>query len=92
MYFNEKHRQRVINRGDGYIYVCSYKLNEITIDKKKSKMHIRIKCPYCGEEYDVRLDHFKKGIRCSHCCNKYENSFAYYIQQELKEPLNKYWD
>ena len=24
--------------------------------------------------------------------NNYENSFAYHIQQELQEPLNKYWD
>lgn len=92
MYFNEKHKQRVINRGDNYEYIGSYKYNEETIDKKKSKSHIRIKCPYCNKEYDVRLDNFEKGDGCSHCCNEYEKSFAYYIQQELKESLNKYWD
>lgn len=97
MYFNEKHRQRVINRGDNYEYIGSYKTNEITIDNKNKKgnaIYIRVKCPYCGMEYDVILPSFdgKKKVKCKYCCNYYENSFAYYIQQELKEPLNKYWD
>lgn len=95
MYFNEKHKERVENRGDGYTYIGSYRTNEITIDgkNKKSKItYIRVKCPYCGKEYDVRLSGFKKGNKCTNCCNTYENSFAYYIQQELQEPLNKYWD
>ncbi len=92
MYFNEKHNQRVINRGDNYTYICSYKLNEITIDKKKSKMHIRVKCPYCGKKYDVRLDQFDNGSKCSYCCNEYENSFAYHIEVELGERLEDYWD
>ena len=29
MYFNEKHKEKVENRGDGYIYIGSYKSNEI---------------------------------------------------------------
>lgn len=92
MYFNEKHRQRVINRGDNYEYIGSYKLNETTIDKKKSKMHIRVRCPYCGKEYDVRLDQFDNASKCSYCCNEYENSFAYHIEVELGERLEDYWD
>lgn len=95
MYFNEKHKQRVIDRGGNYKYIGSYKTNEITIDGKNKKGNatcIRVKCPFCGKKYDVRLDNFKKGHSCSHCCNKYENSFAYYIQVELGEGLNKYWD
>lgn len=95
MYFNEKHKQMVENRGDGYEYIGSYKCNEITIDNKNKKMnqnYIRVKCPYCGKEYDVSLSSFKRESKCAHCCNSYEKSFAYYIQQELKEPLNKYWD
>ncbi len=93
MYYNEKHNKRVIDRGDNYTYIGSYKTKEITIDGKKSKPHIRVKCPYCGEEYDIALGHFtNRNDKCKHCCNTYENSFAYYIQQELKEPLNKYWD
>ena len=92
MYFNEEHNQIVIDRGDNYIYIGTYKCGEITIDNKKSKSHIRVKCPYCEMEYDVRLDNFKKGGSCNYCCNKYENSFTYYIQVELGEGLNKYWD
>ena len=92
IYQNEEHKRRVIERGDGYEYIGSYHRNEVTLDGKKSKSHIRVKCPYCSKEYDVRLDHFDNGVKCSHCCNSYENSFAYYIQQELQEPLNKYWD
>lgn len=96
MYYNEKHKKLVKERGDGYTYIGSYRCNEITIDGKysKNKSYIRVKCPYCGSEYDIRLNSFvsKKKSKCTICCHKYENSFAYYIQQELKEPLNKYWD
>lgn len=94
MYENEEHKKRVIERGDGYEYIGSYRYNETTIDGKKSKSHIRVKCPYCGKEYDVRLSSFsgKRKVKCTNCCNTYENSFAYHIQQELQESLNKYWD
>ena len=93
MYYNKVHKQIVETRG--YKYVCSYRKNEITIDSKNKKfidVYIRIICSYCENEYDISLAHFKKGNKCTNCCNSYENSFAYYIQQELKEPLNKYWD
>lgn len=97
MYCNEKHKERVKSRGDGYIYIGSYRCGEVTKDGKCGKgnhSYIRIKCPYCGKEYDVRLEGFigKYKVKCTNCCHKYEDSFAYYIQQELKEPLNKYWD
>ncbi len=94
MYYNKEHRKELINR-KGYEYIGSYKTNEITMDgknKSKRQSYIRIKCSYCGNEYDVLMSNFKRGINCSNCCNSYENSFAYHIQQELKEPLNKYWD
>lgn len=94
MYYNKEHEERVENRGDGYIYIGSYRKNEETIDSKKSKSHIRVKCPYCGNEYDVRLSSFsgKRKVKCTNCCNTYKNSFAYYIQVELGEELNEYWD
>ena len=95
MYYNEKHKKKVIERGDGYIYIGSYHKNEVTLDGKNKKgtmNYIRVKCPYCGSEYDITLGNFDRGNNCTSCCNSYENSFAYYIQQELKEPLNKYWD
>lgn len=94
MYFNLEHKQRVEQRGDGYSYIGSYKRNEVTIDGKhsKSKELIRIKCPYCGKKYDVDIYTFRDGAKCKYCCNYYEKSLAYYIQQELKESLNKYWN
>ena len=94
MYQNEEHRKRVIERGDGYGYIGSYHRNEETIDGKKNKCKelIRVKCPYCGKEYDIDIYTFRDGGKCKYCCNTYKNSFAYYIQQELKEPLNKYWN
>lgn len=93
MYYNEEHKKLVKERGDGYTYIGSYHRNEETIDgKNKNKINIRVKCPYCGKEYDVDIYSFRDGVECTNCCHKYENSFAHYIQQELKEPLNKYWD
>lgn len=93
MYYNEKHENIVKSRLDDYVYIGSYSSNEITIDGKKSKSNIiRVKCPYCNNEYDVRISGFKRGDKCSNCCNEYERSFAYHIQVELGEPLNKYWD
>ena len=94
MYHNGEHEKVVINRGDKYAYIGSYHCGEKTLDGKcnKTASYIRIKCPYCGNEYDVRLSGFKNGDKCNKCCNEYENSFAYYIQVELGEGLNKYWD
>lgn len=95
MYFNEEHKRKVEERGDRYTYIGSYDGKEITIDgknKKKNKVYIRVKCPYCGSEYDIILKNFVRGNKCTNCCNSYENSFAYHIQMELGEGLNKYWD
>ena len=95
MYYNEEHKKIVEERVDKYTYIGSYNRKEETIDGKNKKlntMFIRVKCPYCNKEYDIRLDSFKRGAKCNYCCNYYENSFAYYIQVELGEPLNKYWD
>ena len=93
MYNNEEHRKIVENRK--YIYIGSYDIKELTIDNKnknKNKIHIRVKRPYCEKEYDIDIYSFKNGCNCIYCCNKYENSLVYYIQQEIQEPLNKYWD
>lgn len=95
LYQNEKHKKRVKERGDGYTYIGSYRCNETTIDGKNKRgtmNYIRVKCPYCSKEYDIRLSEFQNGNKCTNCCNTYENSFTYYIQQELGESLNKYWD
>ena len=93
MYYNKNHKDIVEERK--YKYIGSYKKNEITMDgknKNKRQNYIRIKCSYCGNEYDIRTISFKRGMNCTNCCNSYENSFAYHIQVELKEGLNKYWN
>lgn len=96
MYINEEHKYKVENRGDNYQYIGSYKSNEVTIDgknKNKKMSYVRVKCPYCGSKYDIVLYSFiTHKSKCKFCCNEYKNSFAYHIQQELKEPLNKYWN
>ena len=102
MYYNEKHAKAVKQRGDNYQYIGTYKRNEklistgkilgVDIDKGHNKAYIRVTCGYCGNNYDVSTQGFNKGLKCPNCCHNYENSFAYYIQEELKEPLNKYWD
>lgn len=92
MDFKENHKKIVENRG--YEYIGSYKCGEVTVDGKcnKKSSYIRVKCLYCGAEYDIVFQSFKNGSNCTHCCNKYENSLAYFIEQILKESLNKYWD
>lgn len=93
MYINLVHKKMVEDRG--YEYIGSYKTKETTLDGKNKngkKAYIRVKCFYCGKEYDIRHDNFKEGQNCTYCCNRYENSFAYHIQVELGESLNKYWD
>ena len=96
MYYNQKHKEKIKERKDNYIYIGSYHYREITLDNKNTKNGaiIRVKCPYCSKEYDVRLDSFinKNKSKCIYCCNKYENSFAYYIQVELGRGLNEFWD
>lgn len=96
MYYNEEHKHMVENRGDAYEYIASYKSNEITIDGKGGKgdrSFIRVKCPYCGYKYDVSYSQFKnKNVKCTHCCNSYENSFAYHIEVELGKKIEDYWD
>ena len=93
MYYNEKHAELVNNRGDNYIYIGSYLKGDILNNGNVAKeSYIRVKCPYCKIEYDVRKQGFKRGNKCDYCCNEYEKSFAYHIEVELQEPLNKYWD
>lgn len=95
MKIKEEHRKKVEERG--YKYISTYEKGDYTIDKgillKRTSQYVRIKCLYCDTEYDIQLvGLINRGHNCRHCCNKYENSFAYHIQVELGEPLNKYWD
>ena len=96
MYYNKKHAKIVEVRGDNYTYIGSYEVNEVMKDsntpRKVSKPYIRVKCPYCKKEYDIRIDGFKNNAKCTYCCNEYKNSFAYHIEQELKLNLCDVWD
>ena len=91
MFINEHHNN--LTKIRDLIYISSYNKNDIVLSKKCIRKfngsYIRVKCPYCNYEYDTEP---YKNRKCPNCCHEYENSFAYYIQQELKQPLNKYWD
>ena len=101
MIISEKHKVIVENRK--YIYIGTYVRNEklldsgkvigIDVDKLNKRIYLRVKCAYCGTEYDINMYNFKnKKANCKYCCNIYENSFAYHIEVELGESLAKYWD
>lgn len=102
MKYDKKYKQKVIERGDGYNYLWTYERGDVLSDRNKiigvdidlnyKKTYLRVKCPFCLTEYDVEIQSFFNGSKCAYCCNKYENSFAYHIQIELGESLNKYWD
>lgn len=87
------HKLEVEKTGE-YEYIRSFKTGEIMSNGKVAKTtYIRIKHKYCGNVYNVIRGNFiNTGKRCPNCCHKYENSFAYHIEVELGEPLEKYWD
>ena len=93
MYYNEKHAKVVEQRGDNYQYIGSYKRNEKLSNGNVAKeSYMRVKCPYCGTEYDVSKRGFERGSKCDYCCNEYKNSFAYHIEIELNLKLDNVWD
>ena len=66
MYYNEKHAKVVEQRGDNYQYIGSYKKGDILNNGNVAKRgYIRVKCPYCTEEFDIRYDGFKCGYSCN---------------------------
>ena len=73
-------------------YMFTYEKNDILLSRKrnKNKGFYRVRCKYCKREMDIRSDHKIK--ICPKCCQCYENSFAYHIEVELEEDINKYWD
>lgn len=78
----------------GYKYIKRYKSGDMLLSGKVASVpYILIKHEYCGYEYETSVSSFTNGgCRCGKCCQKYENSFAYHIEVELGEPLEKYWD
>ena len=90
----QRYRYEVEKDGD-YEYIRSYRKGETLPDGRmvKSAAYIQIRHKYCGNIYETASTTFiNKKKRCGKCCQKYENSFAYHIEVELGEPLEKYWD
>lgn len=77
-----------------YTYIKTIRTGEILLNDKIAKVrHVRIRHKYCNSIYDIPPSQFiTNNVRCAKCCGKYENSFAYHIEVELGESLDKYWD
>ncbi|MCI9976452.1 zinc-ribbon domain-containing protein [Clostridioides difficile] len=91
----ERHK-REIERNGKYEYINSYFKGDTLPNGdivKNTQTKVLIKHKFCGSIYIIRYSNFiNEGHECIHCCGSYENSFAYYIEKELGEPIEKYWD
>ena len=83
-----------IEKDGDYEYIRSYFKGDLLPNGKIAQCStVQIKHKYCGSVYEVGISNFiNDKQRCGKCCQKYENSFAYHIEVELNEPLDKYWD
>ena len=77
-----------------YVHIKSYFTGDMLPNGKIAKTgFMMVKHLYCKTKYLIQTANFiNVGQKCSKCCQKYENSFAYHIEVELGEPLEKYWD
>lgn len=90
----KKYKYEVEKEGE-YIFKDSFSRGQTDTDGKivKTSPRIFIKHIYCGSEYVVETTAFiNQRKRCGKCCGSYEKSFAYHIEQELKQDLNNIWD
>ncbi|HCW2676195.1 hypothetical protein VXC74_13810 [Clostridioides difficile] len=90
----DRYRYEVEKDGE-YEYIKSIRKNECLSSGEivRSSPYIKIKHKYCDSIYEISAAQFiDVGIRCSNCCQKRENSFAHYIEEELGEQLETYWD
>ena len=83
-----------VEKDNEYEYIRSFRSGDTLPNGRVIKYpYVQVKHKYCGSVYEVIIGNFiNQHQRCGKCCQKYENSFAYYIEQELGEPLDKYWD
>ncbi|MGO1042141.1 hypothetical protein ACTPEO_05340 [Clostridioides difficile] len=88
-----KYKYEVEKNGD-YEYIRSFRTGEkLPSGKTIDHPYIQVKHLYCNKIYEVLATSFiNSKQRCGKCCGSYENSFAYYIEKELGEPIEKYWD
>lgn len=84
-----------VEKDGDYEYIRYYKNGDILPSGKivKGSPYIQVKHKYCGSIYEIKTRSFinNKG-KCNKCCGSYKNSFAYHIEVELGESLEKYWD
>ena len=88
-----EHKRKVNNTGE-YKHIKSYFAGDILPNGKVAKVgHMMIEHLYCKNKYLIQTTNFiNVGQKCSRCCQKYENSFAYHIEQELGLKLEDVWD
>lgn len=85
--------KELFNSIEDYELIDVYLKGDVLNNKTINKAKIKIKHKYCNNiHYIEPYNFFNRDRECVHCCGSYENSFAYYIEQELREPLDKYWD
>lgn len=87
--------KKEVEKDDEYEYMKSY-FRDDTLPNGRVvgfNTYMQVKHKYCDSVYDVLVNNFiNQGNRCPNCCHKYENSFAYHIEQELKLDINDVWD
>lgn len=91
----EQYYKYEVEKDGDYEYIRSYRSGDILPNGRAFKKHsyLQVKHKYCGSVYEVTANNFiNNGHRCIKCCQEYENSFAYHIEVELGESLEKYWD
>ncbi|HJG95591.1 MAG TPA: hypothetical protein K8V90_00635 [Romboutsia timonensis] len=90
----QRYKYEVEKDGD-YEYIRSYRKGDTLPDGRivKWSNYLQVKHKYCGSTYEVEVSSFiYKNSKCGKCCQKYENSFAYHIEQELGLKLEDVWD
>lgn len=90
----QRYKHEVEKTGE-YEYIRSFRKGEVLSNGKivSDSPYVQVKHKYCGCIYEVNISSFiNQHQRCAKCCGSYENSFAYYIEKILGEPIEKYWD
>lgn len=90
----QRYKYEVEKDGE-YEYIRSFRKGDILPNGRVvgDNPYIQVKHKYCESVYEIVANNFiNQHQRCGKCCGSYENSFAYYIEKVLGEPIEKYWD
>lgn len=90
----EQRYKTEVEKDEEYEYIRVYSKGDLLPNGRVAKyIYIQVRHKYCGSIYEVRPSSFiNENKRCGKCCKKYENSFAYHIEIELKLDINNVWD